>query len=106
MVVLKHKGKVYGANLTATERRAMEIEIKRQLAEWDRGHEIEMVATTLWVLMTRFGFGEKRLKRFFDGYDEAIRELIDYYQLADEDAPWLCTQKLKDKGIDIEKWAK
>lgn len=38
MRVKQFKGKVYGADLTAKERKAMELEINRQIAEADRQH--------------------------------------------------------------------
>lgn len=95
---------VYGAGLSSAEKIAMDKEIRRQLAEYDAKHEIELQALILWQLHEQFGFGEKRLKRFYDNFDKAIDSLLNRYKLSDEDSVWLCTLKLKDIGIDIEKW--
>lgn len=42
MRVKKAGGKVFGADLTAAERKAMNLEIQRQLAEYDRKHANEL----------------------------------------------------------------
>lgn len=106
MNVKKAKGKVYGGSLTASEKKAMEIEIKRQLAEYDRKHLMEMDALILWVLHNEFGFGEKRLKRFYDSFADLVDELVEHYALEDSDDIWICTHMLKRHGIDVEKWHK
>lgn len=57
MQLKKAGGKVYGAVLTAAEKKAMDLEIQRELAEYDRKHIAEIDATILWVLHEQFGFG-------------------------------------------------
>lgn len=104
MIVKKSGGRIFGAHLTVAEKKAMDLEIKRQLAEYDRKHAIELEALYLWVLHERFGFGEKRLRKLHDELGPAIEELLAWYQLDAEDDVWLCTRKLKDAGIDITKW--
>ena len=54
MQVKKAGGKVYGAILTAAEKKAMDLEIQRELAEYDRKHIAEIDATILWVLHEQF----------------------------------------------------
>lgn len=104
MRVKKLNGKVYGADFTAAEKKAMAIEIKKQLADWDEKHYNELDAIVLWVLHEQFGFGETRLKRFHDNFVPAVKELIKRYEMDDTDDVWLCTYKLKQHGIDISKW--
>ena len=106
MRVKKYKGKVFGADLTAAEKKAMDIEIKRQLAEYERNHAIELEAIILWVLHEQLGFGEKRLRRFHDGFAPEIDALLKRYEMDDSDTVWLCTHKLKEYGLDIEQWNK
>lgn len=91
MYTKKAGGKVYGAHLTAAEKKAMDIEIRRQLAEYDLKHANELDAMILWHLHEEFGFGPKRLKQFYDTFSDMV---------------WLCTYKLKQYGIDIEEWNK
>lgn len=106
MRVKKAHGKVYGASLTSAEQKAMDMEIQRQLAEYDRKHELEIDAMILWVLHEHFGFGEKRLKKFYDCFASSINDLIARYEMDDSDQVWLCTYMLKRYGIDLEKWQK
>lgn len=104
MLVKKAGGKVYGATFTAAEKRAMDMEIKRQLAEYTRKYEADLNATILYVLHEQLGFGEQRLKKFFDRFSVEIDALVKYYEMDEEDAAWLCARKLLDMGIDVEKW--
>lgn len=104
MVVKKAGGKIYGAVLTSAEKKAVNMEIERQLAEYTRKHEVELNAMILYVLHEQLGFGEQRLRKFFDRFSVEIDALVKYYEMDDEDAEWLCTRKLLDMGIDVEKW--
>ena len=104
VIVKKAGGKVYGASLTAAERKAMNIEIQRQLAEYERKRTGEIDSMILWVLHSEFGFGPERLKRFYDRFADSLDELIKRYEMEDEDQVWLCTHMLKEYGVDIEKW--
>ncbi len=104
MRVKKSLGRVYGAELTAAERKAMNIEIEKQLAEYTRKHQAEFDALVLWELHIQLGWGEKRLRKFFDAFGGAVNALVKRYEMEDEDDVWLCTQKLKEMGVDIEQW--
>lgn len=106
MRVKKTGGKIYGAVLTTSEKKAMYMEIKRQLAEMDKKNKEEVDATVLYILMTEFGFGEKRLRRFHDIFDEQITALVNRYEMDSDDDVWLCTEMLKRRGIDINQWNK
>lgn len=80
MVVKKAGGKIYGAVLTSAEKKAMNMEIERQLAEYTRKHEVELNAMILYVLHEQLGFGEQRLKKFFDRFSVEIDALVKYYE--------------------------
>ena len=103
MFVKKAGNRIYGAEFTAAEKKAMDIEIRRQLAEYTKKHEQEVSAIILWELHTQLGFGHDRLKKFYDNFRPALDDLINRYEMGDEDEAWLCTQKLKDYGFDISK---
>lgn len=106
MRVMKFGNTILGVNLTTTEKKALDLEIQRQLAEFDQKHEIEMEATVLWVLHERFGFGSKRLREFYEDFDKEIKRLLSRYEMEESDRVWLCTKKLKDLGIDLDEWRK
>ena len=104
MLVLKSGGQVFGARLTAAERKALDMEARRSLAEYTRKHELEIEATALWQVKQLTDWDESQLRAFYDGFDIALSKLIEYYEMGSEDAQWLCTRKLLDEGIDIEQW--
>lgn len=106
MQVKKTRGKVYGAVMTAAEKKAMDMEIKRQLAEYDQKNLVEVDAMILWVLHDQFGFGAKRLKKYYDAFTAATKGLVKRYEMDADDDVWLCTQMLKRIGVDIEAWHK
>lgn len=106
MHIKKAGGKVYGAILTAAEKKAMDIEIQKELAEYDRKHIAEIDATILWVLHEQFGFGAQRLRTYYNAFHDRIKELVSRYEMEDQDDIWLCTQMLKRIGVDIEAWHK
>ena len=107
MVVKKAGGKVYGATLTAAERKAMDLEIKRHLAEDIKKHHMEIDSIFLWYLHEEFGFGLERLKRVYNGFSPKLDELCKRYEMYEPgDDVWLCTHKLKEYGADLEQWEK
>lgn len=104
MYAKKHGGRVFGASFTAAERKAMDLEIERQLAEYTDKHRVELSSMILWVLRAQLGWGEKRLRRFYDEYEKELDALVKRYEMDETDCAWLCTSKLKEAGIDVQKW--
>ena len=105
MEVQKRFGQVFGAKLTAAEKKALDIEIQKALAEYNAKHYTEIDAIILYVLHDQLGFGEERLKRFYKDFAPALDALTDRYKMeTDEDKIWICTRMLRAKGIDFEKW--
>lgn len=103
MIVKKSGGRVFGAELTAAERKAMELEINRQLAESDRKHTNDFDAMVLYVLHQHLGFGKKRLRRFYEAFSVEHNKLIEHYEMPDSGA-WLADMKLKEIGVDVAAW--
>lgn len=90
-------------------RAAMEAEAERMAKEaiedMNRQNEDELDAMVLYILHSEFGFGEKRLRRFYDQFSTGLRELGERYQMNEyDDRLWLCQTKLKEAGIDISEW--
>ena len=90
-------------------REAMENEAERMakeaIAEMNRDNEEELDAMVLYILHEEFGFGEKRLRRFYDRFAQGLRDLGERYAMNEyDDRLWLCQKKLKEAGIDISKW--
>lgn len=106
MQIKKSGGKVFGASFTAAEKKAMDIEINRQIVEHDRQFEIDSDATVLWTLHVCFDFGKDRLRRFWEMYFKERENLRKTYLMEADDLDWLYRHKLKDIGVDIEEWHK
>lgn len=92
-------------------REAMNAEAERMaklaIDEMNRDNEDELDAMALYILHEEFGFGEKRLKRFYERFSLGLRELGEKYQMNEyEERLWLCQRKLKEIGIDISEWKK
>lgn len=104
MRVKKSGGKIYGAELTAAEQKALKMEARRQLAEYTRKHDLEIEAIVIRQLRRLTGWGGIKLKRFYDGFDGELTSLIARYEMGDDDAQWLCTRELKEEGFDVEQW--
>lgn len=93
--------------LTRPQKKAMNKEINAQILEADWGYYCDMDAAVLWALHRKFGFGKKRLRRFFEMFAEVHEELRKHYELDDDDnGIWLCRKLLKEYGVDVEAWEK
>src|SRR5574344_211392 len=103
MLIKRSGGKIFGATFTAAETKAMNIEINRQILEADAKYSTDVDAMILWVLHSCFGFGKKRLRRFYDEFSAEHQRLREYYEMPDDSA-WLCKHKLKDIGVDVDEW--
>lgn len=75
--------------------------------ESDKNYYLDMDAAVLYSLHKTFGFGKKRLRRFFDAFAVQHEELREFYQLNDDTNTWICRYLLKrDVGVDVEAWEK
>lgn len=104
MLIKKQAGKIYGAALTAAERKAMQLEVNRQIVEADKQYTRDLDAMILYTLSVHLGFGPKRLRRFWDAFSAEHQRLVQHYEMPD-DYPWLCREQLKRIGVDVDLWA-
>lgn len=101
----KKSGKcIFGVELNAAEQKMIDQEIEKRLADYTRRHNIEFAAMVLYILRKEFQFGEARLRRFYERFDPDLEELINHYELDEEDVAWIATRHLKQDGIDVEAW--
>lgn len=103
MRVKQYKGKVFGAELSAKEQKAMNMEINRQIIEADKKYTNDVDAMILYTLHIHLGFGKKRLRKFWEAFKEEHKKLVEYYQMPNDGA-WLSRRKLKEIGVDVEAW--
>lgn len=102
--VIKSSGKIVGGKLSIQEKKALDIEVRKAIAEMDKKNTREIDAMVLWVLHEQFGFGPGRLRRFHDNFVKSLDKLLERYEMLPEDRIWLCTRELKKYGIDLDKW--
>ena len=102
---IKKTGKnIFGAVLTSAEKKAMDIEIQKELAEYDRKNVKEICSIIIRILRDEFGFSKKKAKQFYMSVDSSVMNLIRYYELGLGDDAWISTRILKEQGIDIDEW--
>lgn len=109
MHVLKAGGSVYGASLSAAERKALDIEVKKMLSRDLVDHANEVDAIILYVLGRDFGFGPVRMRRLWERVHEEYQELCSRYDMTPqtEEGCWIVQKKLlEEKGVDIAAWNK
>ena len=107
MRVNKHNGKIYGAGFTTAERKAIELEIGRQIAEANEQNVSNIDALVLYTLMAHYGWKKDRLYKFWRAFGQEHTELCDRYRMYGVgDNTWLAKQKLKDIGVDVDEWYK
>lgn len=107
MRVKAYKGRVFGAELTADEKKAMMVEINRQIAERDEQYAADIDALVLYTLMAHYGWKRKRLKRFWDAFTKEHKALRDRYMMNEPgDNEWLAHRKLKEIRVDVHEWYK
>lgn len=106
MIPIKTAGRIVGAKLTNAERKALDIEIFKQFAEFENRHALEIESMVLYTLMAGYGWKEKRLHDFWNRFRKIHAEMIKRYELSagEWDDAFVCTQKMKEQGIDISTW--
>ena len=76
--------------------------------ESKEGKLIAAIIDVLDDMSEKFSEIDDELCDVEDGLDAVSDDLSDVeeaiYEMDDEDAEWLCTRKLLDMGIDVEKW--
>ena len=91
---------------TATQRRALKIEVAKEFDKLLELYNKEVALQVLHILHFDFGFGQQRLQKFAEKLTEMQIETIDRYEMSDEDTPWRCEKELKESGIDVDKLMK
>lgn len=104
MFVKKQKGQVFGAAFTAAEQKAIDIEIGKQLLAADEQYRNDLDAAVLYTLAVHYGFGAKRLRAFYDAVSAEHDRMMKRYEMPNEDYVWLCKEKLKEIGVDVDAW--
>lgn len=88
---------------TAAQRREFTKEINKQIAESIPRLSVYLTAIVLWSAHEEYGSGKKKLLQFHKRFMPRIKELQNHYEMNKiEDLAFLCNQKLKEIGIDVD----
>ena len=105
MQVKKYKGKIFGMAMTADERKALQMELRKEIAELDNKYAADIDALMLYVLASRYGWRKKRLLEIWHAFAEEHKRLCEYYQMDGAgDSEWLAHHELAKIGVDVRKW--
>lgn len=103
MDFIKSCGQIIRVALNAKERKAFHEMLSEEIRKASADHEKEEMAVVAWVLNRRLGWMENGITNFLKDYYPMLRELNTHYEVDATDVPWLCSEKLKENGIDFEK---
>lgn len=94
-----------GYRFSSTERKLVDELIRAEILKQEHTLSMQVDAAWLWQLMEVFGWTEEELHQIYKGVGTYHQEIRKYYELDPMDgAGWLYLQKLRDRGIDLEKW--
>lgn len=82
-------------------KKAMMHEIHQQVLEMDRQYQLDVDTMVLWGIRQYTGWGPKKLKDFYLFMFNEHMRMREYYEMDDI---YPERKKLKDIGVDIEKW--
>ena len=108
--------KVKLSTITPQQRREMqewEKQVRKECLQEAEKYTMDLIRNNFFpriknnvmnIIMCYFseneGWGDKRLKRLFDGLSSMMDEYIDFYSFDnDDDALFVCKYKLKEKGL-------
>ena len=103
-----HYAKINKCEPNAAQRKVLRGEV---IKEFDTllenfNHDVMVQLLYMFHFNSRYNFGEKRLKQLHEDIKEALEGLHARYELSVNDTAWLCEQKLKEDGIDVDELLK
>lgn len=77
--------------------------IKEEFEKLLERYNCDAALQILCILHFDYGFGEKRLTDFAKKLTEMQAQYREFYEMEDDDIPFICEHKLKEAGIDVKK---
>ena len=93
---------VYKNQPNSGQRRALKKQCEEDFFKLLEGYNRQVALQIMHILHFNFGFGEKRLKRFFQKLKEMQAFNIERYEITDEEVPDICEIQLRGAGIRFE----
>lgn len=102
------KARLPNLHLGKEMQKAIQDEVDRQIDERLEQkltkHYNDLDAMTLYTLHEEFGFGVKRLRRFYEAVLRMHKQVSSFYEMDGDDFFFVCKSKLKEIGVDIDAW--
>ena len=105
MKVKRNRSGKIKVKYTAEEQAAMRSEVEDQLLSFVADNLLEIESIFLMQLHDQLGFGEKRLKKFYDNFSPTIYDMMIKQLKKENMKDYPCTAYLKGKGFEVEDWA-
>lgn len=94
-----------GYKFSSTERKLVDELIRDQIRQQEHRLSLEVDAAWLWQLSERYEWPEEQLHEIYKAMETDHRLIRKRYEVdAGDGGGWLYVQKLRDRGIDLEKW--
>lgn len=87
---------------TSAQRKAIKAECEKEFLKLLGRFNHQVAAQILYILRFDYGFGQERLQKFVRKLKNAQIDLEDKYEMGGDCTWWLCEQKLKESGINVE----
>ena len=87
----------------ASQRKALRQECVKEFDRLLEKYNRQVAVQILYLLHTDYGFGNERLAKFADKLKQMQIDLEDKYEMGNDCMWWLCEQKLKESGINVER---
>lgn len=91
---------------TPKQKEIIEEECRKEFYNLLGDYNKQVAVQILYILHFEYGWGMKRLERFSDLLADMQNQMVERYEMRDDDTPWLCRKKLEDDGIDVSKFLK
>ena len=79
-------------------------QLKAGMIETIKREEKDFLAIIGYTLFEKYGWGVKRITNFLDKMHEGLNELSEWYDMDNTDQAFLCTMKMEELGVDLNKY--
>lgn len=90
--------------LNSKQQKILEQECIKEFDRLLEAYNKEVVLQVMYILRFEYGFGQKRLKEFFDKLALMQVKAINRYEVKNEEIPDICEIKLRESGIDLSEF--
>lgn len=79
-------------------------QLKAGMIETIKREEKDFLAIIGYTLFEKYGWGKKRITNFLDNMHDGLNELSEWYSMNSTDQAFLCTMKMEELGVDLNKY--